>query len=92
MIVDDSLDEAELEDADDDVWGLEERNNTNNDNISDMEAGKIYKVNSALDNIKLKERTESEKKAFDKRISEQEEQKIPNDEKEIESSDDNKTV
>ena len=65
-MVDDSLDEAELEDADDDVWGLEERLDSG-DLPSDLEAGKIYKANSALENVNIKERTESEKKAFDKR-------------------------
>ena len=62
IVVDDSMDDMLSDIADEDAWGLEERSK---DLVSDIEASKggrekLYKVNSALDNIDLKQRSESE--------------------------------
>ena len=69
IVVDDSMDEMESEIGDEDVWGLEERSK---DIVSDIEGAKggrekLYKVNSALDNVDLRQRSESEKRTFDKK-------------------------
>ena len=52
----------------------------------------MFKVNSALDNINLKERTESEKQALDQQENQQKQDKNQRIDKDIESDDDDKTV